>query len=101
MTVRTMNARELDSIARHQAMRIGRLREALAIVSAHPRPDGQFNRDRAACRELAARALEQDEAEARYFTTDDCGVNEAIAAVRADLERARHWVSKSIPSEAE
>lgn len=104
-----MIAGELYAIARHQAMRIGRLREALAIISAHPGADGTFTRDRAACRELAARALEQDEAEAREFVEqptsgyplhEEC-VEDAIAAVRADLERARDWVSKSIVNEVE
>lgn len=62
-----MNAAEAFGLSRHQAERIGRLREALAIVSSYPRADGAFNRDRAACREIAARALERDEREAREF----------------------------------
>lgn len=105
----TMTAAEVSAIARHQAMRIGRLREALAIVSAHPGADGTYTRDRAVCRELAERALERDEREAREFfeqptpgyALDEECVEDAVAAVRADLERARDWVSKSIMSEVE
>lgn len=34
------------------------MREALELIAAPMRPDGTWNRDREACRELAAEALE-------------------------------------------
>lgn len=36
---------------------VNRARDALTLIATPQRPDGTWNRDRAACRELAARAL--------------------------------------------
>ena len=49
----TQAARELAELRISAA----RMREALELIAAARRPDGTYNRDREACRQIALRAL--------------------------------------------
>lgn len=51
------NEVEDPDLLAHAAAEIERLSNALELIAAPMRPDGTWNRDRAACKELAEKAL--------------------------------------------
>ena len=79
---------------RRPSLRAMEMREALELIAAPMRPDGTWNRDRAACQELAAEALgrydDDQKTPQRPHATTRTEIDDGNADIRGDMELQPH-----------